>query len=189
MLLSFLPWLLIGCGQATRPAVTLATPRSDFTPAIVRAEHTDADEAKSIDTREWTELADALCKDAGGVEYGNDVSFSLARDGFFDAKDARLHEKTTAWLSQVAVTFAKLPRGASLVVSTTFEDDAASLAPAMKIALANQRAVALRDALVRAGISPARFTVHTTTTAWEGDYDGPATLDPAEGRVGFAVTR
>jgi len=169
--------------------VTLTTPRSDFTPAIVRADHADADEAKSIDTREWTELADALCKDTGGVEYGNDVSFSLARDGFFDAKDARLHEKATAWLSQVAVTFAKLPRGASLVVSTTFEDDAASLAPAMKIALANQRAVALRDALVRVGISPARFTVHTTTTAWEGDYDGPATLDPAEGRVSFAVTR
>ncbi len=145
--------------------------------------------ATKADVREWTALADSLCKDAGGVEYGDDVSFSLARDEFFDDKDGRLHEKTAPWLARVAATFAKLPKGATLVMTSTLEEEAYSLPLVTKIGIANQRAAAIHDALVAGGVDASHLVIHATTQAWEGDYDGPASLDPAEGRVSFAVTR
>ena len=183
---------LLGCGHAATPAVSLATPRSDFVVAparIAMPKMVDLD-AKKIDAREWAALADSLCKEAGGVEEPNDeVSFGLARDQFFDAKDGRLHEAAAAWLARIAATFVKLPKGATLVMTSTLEDEAASLPLVTKIAIANQRAAAIHDALVVAGVDPTRLIVRATTNAWEGDYDGPATLDPAGGRISFAVTR
>ena len=180
--------MIFGCGH-TPTAVTLATPHPHFVAPETRSIQPVDPEAKIADAREWTVLGDALCKIAGAIEHGEGASFGLARESFFDAKDGRLREAATPIFVRVAATFSRLPRGGRLVVTSTLEDDAANLPLATKNALASQRAAALEDALVRVGVDRARLTSHVTTRAWEGDYDGPATLDPAEGRVAFAVER
>jgi len=176
----------IACAHATPHAVTITTPRSDFVAAQARPIEPPAVDAKAM----WSALGDSLCKEAGGVEFGGeDVSFSLAREGFFDVKDGRLHEAAGRWLARVAATFAELPKDAKLVMTSTLEDEAVRLPLPTKIGIANQRAAAIHDALVVGGVDPSRLIIHATTNSWEGDYDGPATLDPAAGRVSFAVTR
>jgi outer membrane protein OmpA-like peptidoglycan-associated protein len=178
----------IACAHAAPRAVTLTTPSSDFVPAVAHANAPSTADGRT-DAREWTALADSLCKEAGSVEYGDDVSFSLARESFFDDKDSRLHDDAASWLARVAATFAKLPKGATLVMTSTLEEEATSLPPVTKIGIANRRAAAIHDALVIGGVDPSHLIIHATTSAWEGSYDGPATLDPAGGRVSFAVTR
>ncbi len=202
--------LTIGCGRAAAPtAVTLATQHAKSAGGELGPLHPtrSADpEAATIDARAWATLADWLCKNAGAVDYGaavgeientpykarvtsTDVSFGLPRSAFFDANDGKLHPETVAWLERVVATLAKLPAGATLVVTTTLEDDVQSQSVAARSMLAAQRMVALREAIVAAGLDRSRVDVKGTIEAWEGSYDGPAILDPADGRVTFAVTR
>ncbi len=197
---------VIACAHAPRAAVTLATPRSQGVVPVVRGSPSKNDDlTNTVDARAWAALADWLCKDVGAVEYGDaieeiestkslgrlttDVSFGVPREGFFDPKAAVLLAGAIPWLERVAQTFVKLPKGATLVMTSSLEDDAAALPAPVKNAIATQRAVAIRGALVAAGVDPSRLVTRSVTQAWEGSYDGPATLDPSEGRITFAVTR
>ena len=175
----------------TTPHVTVdavaAHPALVASPPILSPDH-----ASREDARAWSELADWMCKQAGGAEYGEgldqkvmpeDVSFSVARTAFFDDGDAKLHTESRAWLAQVAYTFDALPRGARLVVKTTFEDDPRP--PQERRAIANDRASAIAAALALGD----RVEMHVSVKAWEGSYDGPAVLDPAAGRLTFTIVR
>jgi hypothetical protein len=74
-------------------------------------------------------------------------------------------------------------------VSLTIEEEAQKSPPGKRTELLIRRSEAITTALVAAGIDRARVATKSNIEAWEGDYDGPATLDPVEGRVAFAVVR
>jgi uncharacterized protein (DUF2147 family) len=72
-------------------------------------------------------------------------------------------------------------------VTTTFEDDTNPTAARKKIS--DERAAALTTTLARNGVDGAHAEVRSSVAEWEGSYDGPAVLDPAEGRINFAIVR
>ena len=144
--------------------------------------------ASGSDAKRWNELGDWLCSRTGGVEYtGDEVSLGLPGAVFFDAKDTHLKAQVKPWLDRIIATLHDLPRGAKLVVTLTVEDEATTLVE--RDHLARERSAAITTALTQAGLARADFTIRAPTTRWEGDFDGPAALDPAGGRVTFAIER
>lgn len=189
---------MLGCAHAAAhvaPVATVATPAKPIDLEIVTS-----------DAREWKELADSFLTEAHVVSYGNavnelavrpslarvtstDVSFGLPRYVFFDERDGCPLAVMRPWLERIASSFAKLSKGAKMIVTSSLEDEAVELPTSAKIALSNQRVTVLHDALVTAGVDPARLVVDAVTALSEGDYNGPPDLDPAYGRITFAVTR
>jgi hypothetical protein len=137
--------------------------------------------ATANEQRTWRALEDELCQAAGGCEsQSTALWFSLARRAFFNERETALKSEGATFVQRIAGVAHSLNR--TVRVEVRLEDEAASQPDADRIA--NARADALRRALMDAG---ARGTVVSHTSEFEGDYDGPLALDPAAGRVDFAL--
>jgi len=93
--------------------------------SVARHDAPASSDAHTADARAWSALADSLCRETGGLEYGgavaevenvpaisrvksDDVSFGLARAAFFDVGDAKLRPEARPWLDRVIATFRDL---------------------------------------------------------------------------------
>jgi len=160
------------------------------TPGGTRAPETpisETDVATHEEVATFDNLGSEMCRAAGGSEEDNElVWLSLARAAFFETNKTELSRDGRAIVLRVAEVAASLHR--DLEIDVHLEDDARSDAER----IARERAATIRAIVdAREGGPQARWEgvrVVAHAEMWEGSYDGPAALDPVEGRIDFVLT-
>jgi hypothetical protein len=136
----------------------------------------------------WEEMAAHLCRDAGGYSMDDStLEICLSRAFFFEERSATLQPPARAVLEGAAGALRRLG-DVRIIVESDLEDGAfeGTSAPFLWN-LSTARAAAVAVVLETAGIDRSRLDITARASRWQGSYDGPANLDPAEGQIKIAV--
>jgi hypothetical protein len=146
--------------------------------ASPRAPAYEDDVATDAEVAAWARFEDAVCHEAGTAELDDGrVRVSLPRAAFFPTNGVTLTPGGASIAREVGALAKTVRRAVKLEIH--LEDDAARLPGARR--LAAERAQSLRTLFE----VPAHVAVDAET--WAGSYDGPALLDPSDGRVELAL--
>ncbi len=139
--------------------------------------------------RRWRVLGESICSEThDAVSYDDEtVEVSLPREAFFDAGSKALLPASDAAVALVAQALADLGEPRVLVRSNLEDAVADRGTKEERLVFSRRRADAIADALVAHGVPRERIVRVGTSEGWEGSFDGPAQLDPAEGRIDFVV--